>query len=76
MAHGDGGRIDVVADFGKIGDDILLTEKEAAKIVSFSRHALRNWRIADKGRGPKAVIINRSVRYPAGALRAWLQSLV
>jgi hypothetical protein len=72
--HG-GGHANVVADFGKIDDAVYLTEPEAARIAGFSAHTLKNWRIAGEGRGPRATIIRRAVRYRTGDMRAWLRSL-
>jgi len=55
--------------------DQLLTENQAADVLSFSVYALRNWRV--RGGGPKFVKISqRSVRYRRRDLNSWATKLL
>jgi hypothetical protein len=63
--------IDDMADV--LGDDKLLTPKQAAVALGFADPTLQAWRAA--GVGPPYVSINGKCRgYRVGALRAWLRS--
>lgn len=53
----------------------LLTEREAARILTVSPDALRNWRL--RGGGPKFVrVSSRCVRYRLADLIAWTDARV
>ncbi len=52
---------------------ILLTEKEAAKILGFSIRTLQKWRVA--GHGPEYVKAGTAVRYRVEDIDAWIKSL-
>ena len=51
--------------------DQLLTEKEAAELICYSRRALQNWRV--RGGGPKYVKVSaRSIRYQRRDVLDWI----
>ncbi|RTL88153.1 MAG: DNA-binding protein [Hyphomicrobiales bacterium] len=50
----------------------MLTENEAANLLSISHRTLQAWRI--KGEGPLFVSVGRLVRYRQADLDAWLES--
>lgn len=53
--------------------DQLMTEKEAAGILCYSKRALQNWRV--RGGGPEYVKVNgNSVRYQMSDLTAWIDA--
>ena len=55
--------------------DQLLTETQAAEVLSFSVYALRNWRV--RGGGPNFVKVSqRSVRYRRRDLNTWASKLL
>ena len=49
---------------------ILLDERQAAKVLSFSVHTLRSWR--SRGVGPPTRRIGRSIRYHVDDLNHWI----
>lgn len=50
----------------------LLTEKEAAKLLSLNPGTLRSWRC--EGRGPSYVRLGtRAIRYSLTAIQEWVQ---
>ena len=49
---------------------ILVTEGEAARLLSVSRAALRRWR--REGRGPKFTRLERCIRYSVRSLERWI----
>ena len=54
---------------------ILLTEKEAGKLLGFSIRTLQKWRI--QGEGPPFVRISaRAIRYRREDLDQWIESCV
>jgi hypothetical protein len=63
---------DIREKFGDMFGDILLTEPEAARVIGFSAHALKSWRLKGEGRGPTATRVYGSIRYSVAALREWL----
>ena len=53
--------------------DQLLTEKEAAELICYSRRALQNQRV--RGGGPEYIKVNgNSVRYQMRDLMAWIDA--
>ncbi len=52
-------------------ESMVVTEAEAAKILSVSRAALRRWR--REKRGPSFLRVERCIRYRAEDLRAYLE---
>ena len=52
----------------------LLTEDQAAQLLGLSGSALRAWR--QRGRGPRYLRINRTVRYREADVRAFLDASV
>jgi predicted DNA-binding transcriptional regulator AlpA len=56
-------------------EDCLLTEREIARRLMVSSHAVRRWRAI--GAGPPWIRIGkRLVRYSAAGLRRWIESQV
>ena len=54
---------------------ILLTEKEAGKILGFSIRTLQKWRI--EGQGPPFIRVSaRAIRYRREDLDQWIESCV
>ena len=53
-------------------DAALLSEKDAARLLSMSHRTLQAWRSA--GLGPPYIKLGRSIRYPKGELLAWIES--
>ncbi len=55
--------------------DALLTPKEFSKLLGLKPRSLEEWRRL--GKGPAFVRLSgqRHVRYPASAVKAWLDSL-
>ena len=54
---------------------ILLTEKEAGKILGFSIRTLQKWRI--EGQGPPFIRVSaRTIRYRREDLDQWIESCV
>lgn len=53
-----------------IRQPILVTEVEAARLLSISRAALRRWR--REGRGPEFTRLGRCVRYHVQAIQRFL----
>lgn len=51
---------------------ILLTEKQAARILSVGDKCLQAWRV--RGGGPTYLKIGRLVRYKQADLESWLQT--
>ncbi len=49
---------------------LMVTEKQAARILAVSIAALRRWR--KEGRGPKFTRLERCVRYNVKAIEGWL----
>jgi hypothetical protein len=49
---------------------ILVTEVEAARLLSISRAALRRWR--REGRGPAFARLERCIRYSIRSIECWL----
>ena len=56
-------------------NDRLLTEKEAAAILSLSPATLRRWRCTGEPRQPDFVKIGRAIRYRESACAAWIEGL-
>jgi predicted site-specific integrase-resolvase len=50
---------------------IVVTEGEAARLLSVSRAALRRWR--REGRGPEFTRLERCVRYKVRSIESWLE---
>ena len=48
-----------------------LDEKQAAKVLGFSRSSMSNWRCG--GRGPRYVKRGRSIRYLLSDLLEWME---
>jgi predicted DNA-binding transcriptional regulator AlpA len=53
-------------------EKLLLTEKEAALLLSMSVHFLRRDRISSNGVGVPFIRIGGAVRYHRSALEAWI----
>jgi hypothetical protein len=53
-------------------EKLLLTEKEAAELLSMSTHFLRRDRITPHGVGVPFIRIGGAVRYQRGALEIWI----
>jgi predicted DNA-binding transcriptional regulator AlpA len=55
--------------------DALITPKELSRLVGLRPRSLEEWRRL--GKGPSYVRLSgqRHVRYPAGAVKAWLDAL-
>ena len=51
-------------------DDCLLTEVEAARVLSLSSRTLQAWRC--RGFGPRFVRLGRAVRYTRQELKDWV----
>ena len=49
----------------------LMTEKEAAELICYTRRALQNWRL--RGGGPPYIKISRSVRYQRRDVLNWIE---
>lgn len=54
-------------------EKLLLTEKEAALLLSMSTHFLRRDRISTNGVGIPFIRIGGAVRYQRAALEAWIE---
>lgn len=52
----------------------LLTEDQAASLLTLSRRTLQNYR--DEGTGPKFVRFGRRIAYEPAAIREWLDGAV
>ncbi len=52
-------------------DAIVVTEREAARVLSVSPAALRRWR--REGRGPEFLRVERCIRYRFNDLLAYLE---
>ena len=52
------------------GPDVLLTEAQAAHLLSLEAHTLQRWRA--RGTGPAFVMVGAAVRYRRLTLSAWL----
>jgi hypothetical protein len=50
---------------------IVVTEGEAARLLSVSRAALRRWR--REKRGPEFLRLERCVRYKVRSIESWLE---
>ena len=58
-----------------VSSPILLTEKEAGKILGFSIRTLQKWRI--EGQGPHFIRVSaRAIRYRREDLDRWIESCV
>lgn len=56
----------------KLAAGVLLTETDVAALLSVATQTVRNWRA--RGEGPACVKLGkRAVRYPAEAVRAFMQ---
>ena len=54
------------------GDKLSFTTEEVAELTGLKIKTLENWRF--ENRGPRFVKLGRCVRYPAQALRRWLDN--
>jgi hypothetical protein len=68
-------------DFGAYGDDVLLSEPEAAAIINFSPNTIKFWRLDDVKRGAKALkkgptptFLHGQVRYAVAELKRWREA--
>jgi predicted DNA-binding transcriptional regulator AlpA len=64
----------LAAGFGQAPDEYLATPDEISALLNISLRSLEARRSASEP--PPFVKLGRSVRYPAGAVRAWIQSLL
>ena len=53
-------------------DEPLLTDEEAAELLSIKKGTLRIWRL--RGFGPPFIKLRQSVRYERKTLREWIAS--
>jgi hypothetical protein len=54
----------------EVKEPIVVTEGEAARLLSVSRAALRRWR--REGRGPEFTRLERCVRYKTKSIEWWI----